>query len=149
MPKFTETIYKVGRNPCVEVPRRVSDDLGKMGYMPIKGTLSGHPFASTLVPVGSGRHRLYINKQMRKEARVAIGDKIEVVLELDDQTQELSMPPVLADAFEKHPKAKARYNSYPPSRKGEILAFLNSLKEPGDLERNVDKLLAVLEEEEV
>lgn len=149
MPKFTETVYKVGRNPCVEVPRRVSDDLGKSGYVPVKGTLSGHPFASTLVPVGSGRHRLYINKEMRKAAKVTIGDKIEVVLELDDQPQEFSMPPGLVDALEKHPKAKARYNSYPQSRKGDILAFLNSLNEPGLQERHIAKLLVVLEEEEV
>ncbi len=146
MPKFSENIYKVGRNPCVEAPRRVSDDLGKIGYVPVKGTINGTPFRSTLVPVGR-RHRLYINKQMRKEARVSLGDKIEVVLEFDDQSQQFPMPQALADALENHPKAKAKYDSYTPSRRREILTYLNSLKKPESLKRNIDKLLALFEEE--
>lgn len=145
MPKFSQKIYKVGINPCVEVPRRVSDDIGKNGYVSVKGTINDAPFRSTLVPIAPTRHRLYINGEMRKTSKVGVGDKIEVVLEFDDQPRETPMPRALSEALEANPKAKARYDSYTPSRQREILAYLNSLKKPETLRSNIARLLTQLE----
>ena len=144
MPKFSQKIYKVGINPCVEVPRRVSDDIDKNGYVPVKGTINGHQFKSTLVPLSSWRHRLYINGEMRKTCKAGVGDEIEVVLEFDDQPQETPMPRAFSEALEADLKAKTRYESYTPSRQREILAYLNSLKKPEPLEQNITRLLIKL-----
>ena len=145
MPKFSQNIYKVGLDPCVEVPRRVSDDLCKTGYIPVSGTINDHPFRSTLVPVGSWRHRLYISAQLQKEARVGLGDLITVVLDHDDKTEALPTPTALVEALAKHPQAKTKYDAYPPSRRGEILTYFSSLKQPETLNRHIDQLITLLE----
>ncbi len=138
-------IYKVGLDPCVEVPRRVSDDLCQTGYIPVMGTINDHPFQSTLVPVGSWRHRLYISAELRKEARVGLGDLITVVLDYDDKEQDLPTPAALIEALAKHPQAKTKYDAYPASRRGEILTYFNSLKQPETLNRHIGQLIALLE----
>jgi hypothetical protein len=75
---FSATIHKVGINPCVEVPPRVSAFFGTRGRVPVKGTLNGHAIRGTLVPVGNGRHRFYVNGFMRKLARVDVGDTVRL-----------------------------------------------------------------------
>jgi len=73
--QFTATIYKVGINPLVDVPAEVSRAFGIRGYVPVRGRLNGAPIRATLVPSGGGRHRLYINGDMRKQAGVESGDE--------------------------------------------------------------------------
>jgi hypothetical protein len=65
--RFSAKISKVVINPCVDVPESVSVFFGKRGNVPVVGTLNGYPIRTTLVPVGRGRHRLYINGEMRKK----------------------------------------------------------------------------------
>ena len=38
---FSAKIYKLGINPCVDVPKSVSDIFGRRGYVPVEGTLNG------------------------------------------------------------------------------------------------------------
>ncbi|NIS81617.1 MAG: DUF1905 domain-containing protein, partial [Anaerolineales bacterium] len=68
--EFFAQIYKLGINPCVDVPTRVSEAFGVRGNVPVVGTLNDVEIRSTLVPIGGGRHRLYINTDMRKRANV-------------------------------------------------------------------------------
>ncbi len=71
-------IRKIGVNPYVEVPRRVSDTFGIRGNVPVKGNLNGVPIRATLVPTGKERHRLYVNGDMRKRAGVDVGETVTV-----------------------------------------------------------------------
>jgi hypothetical protein len=142
--EFSATIYKVGVNPYVEVPENVSKCLKKTGYIPVTGTLNGFPIRATLVPVGNGRHRLYINTEMRKKANVTVGDLIHVALVLDTEPREVPMPTAFAAALESNEKAKAAFEKLPPSHQKEILAYLNYLKKPETLKRNIEKVIKSL-----
>jgi hypothetical protein len=121
MPKksceFSAKIYKVGVNPFVEVPESVSRCLKKTGYVPVTGTLNGFSIQATLVPVGNGRHRLYINVEMRKRAKVTVGDLINLALALDIKPRNVPMPTAFAAALESNEKAKAAFEKLPPRTK--------------------------------
>jgi hypothetical protein len=65
--EFSTQVQKVGINPCVAIPESVSACLGKRGIVPVWGSLNGVEIRATLVPIGGGRHRLYINGEMRKK----------------------------------------------------------------------------------
>ncbi|MGH9839592.1 MAG: DUF1905 domain-containing protein [Blastocatellia bacterium] len=71
--RFSAKIYKLGINPCVDVPKRVSEVFGKRGYVPVAGTLNGQAIHATLVPKGGGEHRLFLNGEMRRRAAVGVG----------------------------------------------------------------------------
>ena len=141
---FKATIYKVGINPCVEVPKRVSTALAKKGNIPVVGRLNGFPIRATLVSLGNGRHRLYINGEMRKGANVDTGDRIHVAVQLDTQPRTVPVPGELARALEKNRRAKAAYERLPPSKRKEFLLYLNWLKRPETRKRIVEKIIAKL-----
>ncbi len=58
------------------------------------------------------------------------------------------MPVALRDAMNSNAKAKAAWEGLAPSRRREILTYLNFLKTPAALERNVQKMIADLLAEE-
>jgi hypothetical protein len=142
--RFSATIFKVGINPCVDVPARVSAALGRTGYVPVRGTLNGHAFRAGLVSLGGGRHRLFVNGEMRTAAGVGVGDRVEVALDYDPAPRRLPVPKPLAAALDADPAAKRAWDNLTPSRRKEILSYLNSLKRPETLARNVAKTVGQL-----
>jgi len=63
---FTARIYKSGINPCVDAPPEAGQIFQKRGFIPIAGLINGESYRATLVPRGGGRHRLYLNGEIRK-----------------------------------------------------------------------------------
>ncbi|MFQ5749579.1 MAG: YdeI/OmpD-associated family protein [Planctomycetota bacterium] len=141
---FRATIFKAGINPCVDVPARVSAALGRKGYVPVECRINGHAFRSGLVSLGGGRHRLFINGGMRREAGVEAGDAIEVRLRYDPEPRSLPLPGELARALRADRAAKDAWERLTPSRRKEILSYLASLKRPETVARNVRKVLKEL-----
>ena len=81
--RFRAEIYKQGPNPYVDVPQRVTRAFAspaRAGRISVQGTLNGTPILATLVPVGKGRHRLYVNGGMRSATGVAVGDTVSFQL---------------------------------------------------------------------
>ncbi len=144
MQKFSAKIYKLGINPCVDVPARVSRAVSKRGFVPVVGDLNGHPIRANLVPIGNNRHRLFINGEMRQAARVDEGDVVQLTLELDTQPRTIPMPAEFALALKQNGSAKFAFQKLTRSRQKEILAYLNSLKRPETLKRNIERTLASL-----
>ncbi len=128
----------------MDVPKRVSQAFGHRGYIPVEGTLNGHPIRATLVPTGGGRHRLFVNGDMRKRANVDVGDRVQIVLEVDTRPRIIPMPENFALALNRNTKAKAAFEQLPPSRQKEILTYLNWVKRPEALKRNIVKTISRL-----
>lgn len=142
--RFSTTIFKVGINPCVDVPARVSKALGRTGYIPVQGTLNGHAFRAGLVSLGRGRHRLFINGEMRRTAGVDVDDRVTVVLEYDGKPRKMPVPYQLTRALKDNHAAKRAWENLTPSRRKEILSYLNFLKRPETVERNVERIIQIL-----
>lgn len=144
--RFSAKIYKVGINPCVKVPLRITKQMKPVkGYIPIKGRIQNHTFIQTLVPVKGEGFRLYVNGPMLKGSGTKLGDTVNFEIK-QDVKQKNRMPPMnkvlekklkennLADAFEK----------LILSRRKDILRYLNNLKSHDTLLRNVGKVVKAL-----
>jgi hypothetical protein len=142
--KFTTEIHQIGINPYVDVPGEIRVAMGKKGNLPVKGTVNNFPFRSTLVPVRGGLHRLYMNTEMRKRAGVGVGDRVEILLDYDPDPRPEPIPEPLTRALEQNGGVKSAWEALSPSRRREILRYLNSLKSPAAIQRNVAKVLAML-----
>ena len=139
--EFSGRIEKVGINPYVDIPLKVSQSFSRQGYIPVKGMLNEVSIQGTLVPVGGGRYRLYINTDMRKKAGVKVGDDIDLRIELDTEPRLAVIPEKLREALENNKEAKIAFERMSPSNQKEILAYLNYLKTPAALERNIKKVI--------
>ncbi|MFQ5885503.1 MAG: DUF1905 domain-containing protein, partial [Thermoplasmata archaeon] len=132
-----------GINPYVDVPKEVSDAFGIRGNIRVKGTVNGFPFSSTLVPIGGGHHRLYVNTAMREGARVGVGDMVTVVVEYDPIPREYPAPDVLMDAL-REANLEQEFEQLPRSRRKDIVLYLDSLKTPESIKKNVQKVIELL-----
>ena len=146
---FAGTIRKVGINPCVDAPLRVGRELEARGYIPVRGTINGAAFTQTLVPIGGGRHRLYVNRLMLDAAGVKVGDRITVELWKNRAVRREPMPALLATELKASAVASATWETLTPSLRKEILRYLNSAKRPETLERNVQRTIAMLERRKI
>lgn len=148
MYNFKAKIYKVGINAVVDVPDTVS---GKMkpekGYIRIKGTINGFDFATTLTPVKYGLYRLYVNIPMLKGGNAALGDEAKFRIEQNFTAKEdiYPMVPELKKEL-KSKKLEEAFEALTPSRRKDILKYLNYLKTAETLQRNIDKVIHQLEE---
>jgi len=142
--EFSARIKKAGVNPYVDIPFRVSRAFGKLPYVPITGSINETPIIGTLVPTGGGRHRLYINLDMRKKSGTKVGDRIFLNIEFDAVSRPMILPVKLQQALGNNTEAKIAWEELPPSRRKEMLAYLNYLKTPAALERNVKKVINIL-----
>ena len=142
MVKFSAKIYKVGINPCIDIPDAASTTLKrKSGFVPIVGTINSFAFTANLVPVKNGPYRLFINLPMRKGAGADVGDTIDVTLEYDESKRSVPMPKPLSLALKNNPKAEKVWALLPGSRKKEIKLYLNNLKSAESVQKNIQKLL--------
>jgi hypothetical protein len=143
---FKAKIYKVGINPCVKVPSRISSALkATKGYIPVKGTINGHFFQQTLVPVKKEGYRLYVNGPMMKGAEVVLGDTASFIVEQDtlERNKNVPMPKQLKKELEKN-KLLPVFEQLAPFRKKEICRYLNNLKTEETLLKNIEKVINVL-----
>ncbi|HET6993799.1 MAG TPA: DUF1905 domain-containing protein [Chitinophagaceae bacterium] len=147
---FKAKIYIVGINPCVKVPRRISDRLeATKGYIPVKGTINEHFFQQTLVPVKNEGYRLYVNGPMLKGAGLDVGQTAYFDIEQDtlERNKNHPMPAPLKKKLKEHRLLKI-FAELAPSRQKEINRYLNNLKSEEALLRNIDKLIRALEGKE-
>lgn len=148
--KFKARIYKVGINPCVKVPSRITDKLvASKGYIPVKGVIKKHSFQQTLVPIKEEGYRLYVNGPMLKGAGAGVGDTVNFAIEQDDweRNENHPMPKELKKQLTEHNLLKT-FQALAPSRQKEINRYLNNLKTKESLNRNVNKMIRVLKGKE-
>ena len=141
---FSAIINKVGINPYVAIPEHISQCFGKRGYIRVTGVLNGVSIRATLVPTGNVRHRLYVNGEMRKKANVKVGDNVQLTLRLDTEPREVAVPREMVKALESNEKARTAFERLPPSHQKETLDYLNFLKKPESLKRNIEKVIRSL-----
>lgn len=90
--KFIATIYKEGMNYVVKLPGESMEYFKKKEYIPVRGTIDGKSFKGTLIPRKNERHALFINSEIRSMTGKSVSDEIQVNIEYDPETRELTVP---------------------------------------------------------
>lgn len=142
-----------GVNAYVNVPKKIVAELLEKANkknlpIPVKGTVEGKRFATTLVRY-EGTDRVYINMKIRLKSGVDIGDSTTLTLQVDKRSRIQPIPTQLSAALARNKKAKAVFATLAPSRRREILRYLNSIKTLEAMDRNVEKVIKNLTGKEV
>lgn len=142
--RFLAAIYKVGINRALNVPEKISRELGAVGYVPVVATVSGQSRSTTLIPAGGGSYRLYLDSRLRKAARVDAGDIVGVMLELDRESREMPVPSKLRSALRESASDRKIYGELTPGLRREFLRWVSAAKTAETRERRVQRGLQTL-----
>ena len=127
------------------VPPDVVESLGKGKRPPVRVTIGGHTYRSTVAPMG-GRYFIPLSAENRGQAGVAAGDEVDVDVELDTEPREVVVPPDFADALDRDAGAKRQYDGLSYSRKLNFVLGIEGAKTAETRQRRIDKAVATLRE---
>jgi hypothetical protein len=144
--RFSALVYRSGAWLCLEVPFDVQTVFGSRGRFPIKGTINGFEFRSSLFSMGNGRHMMLVNKTMQKAANIHEGDTVQMEIDRDLQPRKMDISDDLLAAIKSDPKIKAIFDKMPYSHQKEYIDYLYDAKKPETRLRRVAKILQALHE---
>jgi hypothetical protein len=143
--RFTAKIdgREAGVVAAITPPVDVPEVFGTRARVPIRGTINGYPFRSSLMPCG-GRHMMPVNSTLRRGAGVKPGDHVEVVMERDEEERTVDAPPLLEKELAKNKTARANWEKLAFTHKKEMAQAILGAKQEGTLARRLAKIMDVL-----
>ncbi len=107
----------------LDIPAPVSRAIGLKGFVPVVGTVNGAPLRTSLSPSGGGRHHVLLNRDVRAAARVALGDRVSVVLRVDSEPPIHAIAEDLADAL-REDGVLEDFEAIPRGRRNQFLQWM-------------------------
>jgi len=128
----------------IRVPFDVHKTFGTRARVPVRGTINGFPFRSSIFPMGGGCHFMAVNKETRAGAKAKAGDTLTVVMQRDDEPRVITPPPDLARAMKANKTAQAAWDKLSYTHKKEIAGAVEDAKKPETRQRRIEKAIAEL-----
>ena len=142
--RFRTTVELHGRTATgMPVPPEVVEALGAGKKPPVRVTLDGHTYRSSIGSRG-GVYLLPLSAENRAAAGVAAGDAVDVEVELDDAPREVPVPDDLRTALAADEAARTAFEALPYSHKQRHVLAIEDAKTPQTRARRVDKALEML-----
>jgi Bacteriocin-protection, YdeI or OmpD-Associated/Domain of unknown function (DUF1905) len=126
----------------VELPFDVKERFGR-ARAPVRGTVDGAAFRTTVAVYG-GRCYVGFTKELRDRAGIAIGDEVDVALELDREPRTVDVPPELTAALEKDSEARTAFEDLSYTHRSEYARWIAEAKRDDTRERRIEKAIAML-----
>lgn len=145
--KFRTTIVTARKTATgIEVPAEVVEALGAGKRPPVRVTVNGASYRSTIAVMG-GRYMVGMSAENRALTGAAGGDEVDVDIELDTEKREVEVPPELAAALAREPRAQRFFESLSYSKQRWFTLSVSGAKTEETRLRRVDKAVAMLLEE--
>jgi len=129
----------------MEIPADVVEALGAGRKPPVRVTINGHTYRSTVASMG-GSFWIGVSNDNRAKAGVAAGQEVDVDLELDTEPREVTVPPDLRAALDGDPAAARFFDGLSYSNRLRHVLSIEDAKTPETRQRRIDKAVAALAE---
>ena len=128
----------------IQIPFDVERVFGTRARVPVRGTINGFPFRSSIFPMGGGRHFMAVNKEVRAGAKVKGGDTLTIVMARDDEPRIITPPVDLARALKANKAARAAWDKLSYTHRKEHVKAIEEAKRPETRQRRIDKAIEQL-----
>jgi hypothetical protein len=132
-----------GSGAALRAPFDVQETFRTRARVPVRGTINGFPFRSSLMPMG-GCHRMVVNKALREGAGVEAGDTVEIVMERDEDERTIDPPPALKKELAKSKAARANWDKLSFTHKKEMAHAITGAKQEETRARRLTKITQIL-----
>jgi|SRR5580704_12615952 hypothetical protein len=127
----------------LNAPFDVVKEFGTRARVPVRGTINGFPFRSSLMPMG-GCHGMAVNKTMRDGAGVQAGDMATIVMERDEGERTVEIPPLLKKELGKSKSAQSNWEKLSFTNQKEIALSISGAKQEETRARRLAKAMGIL-----
>jgi hypothetical protein len=143
---FRTTLQSNGKTATgFRVPPEVVEALGAGKKPPVRVTIAGHTYRSTVAPRGD-RFLVGVSAENRASAGVAAGDELDIELVLDTAPREVAVPADFADALAPHAEARRFFDSLSFSQRKWFVLGIEEAKKPETRQRRIDAAVERLRE---
>ena len=144
--RFHTTILQGDKTATgIRIPDEVVESLGAGKRPPIKVTIHGYTYRSTVAVMG-GAYMVGVNADNRAAAGVAGGDEVDVDIELDTEPRVVSVPDDFAAALAAEPEAQRTFDKLSNSNKGWHTLQIEGAKTDETRQRRVARSIEALRE---
>ncbi len=128
----------------IRIPFSVEKEFGARARVPVRGTINGFAFRSSVFPMGGGDHYMVVNKDVRAGAKAKGGDTVSIVMERDDEPRVITPPADFARALKTDKAASAAWDKLSYTHRKEYAKSIEEAKKPETRARRIEKAIAML-----
>ena len=144
--RFRATLVLHGKTATgMSVPEEVVTALGAGKRPPVRVTINGYTYRTTVAPMG-GEYLVGVSAEHRAAAGVAAGEQHDVDIELDTAPRDVEVPADLAGALSAYPDARAFFDGLTSSQKSAYTAWITEAKKDETRRVRVEKAVEMLRE---
>lgn len=129
----------------MEIPWDVVEALGAGKKPPVRVTINGYTYRSTVASM-SGGFWVGVSNDNRAKAGVAAGQEVDVDLELDTEPREVTVPADFRAALDRDPAAARFFDGLSYSNRLRHVLSVEDARTPETRQRRIDKAVATLRE---
>jgi hypothetical protein len=142
--RFRTTIELGGKTATgFRVPPEVVASLGRGRRPPVRVTIGGHAYRSTVAAYGDA-FLLPLSAENRVAAGVAAGDEVDVDVELDTEPREVTVPPDFADALDRDEDARRSFDGLSYSNKRRLVLSIEDARTAETRQRRIARAIDTL-----
>jgi hypothetical protein len=144
--RFRAVIQLGGKTATgIQVPEEVVASLGPSKRPPVRITIGGYSYRSTVAPMG-GHFMIPISAEHRAGAGIAAGNEVDVDIELDTEPREIVIPPDFSDALDRDVDAKRFFEGLSYSNKRRFVISIEEAKTAETRQRRIAKAISFLKD---
>ena len=144
--RFRTTIELNGKTATgIRVPDEVVEALGAGKRPPVRVTINGYSYRSTVAVMG-GAYMVALSSQNRTGAGVASGDEVDIDVELDTAPREVTVPADLEAALNGDAAARKFFDGLSFSNKQRHVLAIEEAKTADTRQRRVAKAIEMFRE---
>ncbi len=144
--KFQTTIKQSDKTATgIEIPDEVIASLGAGKKPPVKMTVNGYSYRSTVATI-DGKFMVGFSADHRAASGIKGGDAVDVEIELDTEPRTVEVPADLQSALDAEPMARQTFDKLSNSLKGYHVYQITSAKTEETRQRRIEKSIATLRE---
>jgi hypothetical protein len=142
------TVIELGGKTAtgLRVPPDIVSALGTGKRPPVRVTIAGHTYRSTVAAYGDA-FMLPLSAENREAAGVAAGDEVDVEIELDTQPREVSVPADFEQALQADLEARRVFEALSYSNRRQHVLSIEGAKTVETRQRRVLKAITKLRED--
>ena len=128
----------------INIPFDVEKTFGGRNRVPVRGTINGAPFRTSVFRMGGDCHFMVVNRKLREAAGVNGGETVPVLMERDDAPRTVTPPPDFARALDASAEARATWDRLSYTHQREHVEHVEGAKRPDTRQRRIENSIKLL-----